>query len=35
VLGTREMGALIADLVENAGSGAPREAARAVPKGVA
>jgi len=35
VLGTREMGALIADLVENAESGAPREVARAVPKGVA
>ena len=34
VLGTREMGALIADLVENAESGAPREVARAVPKGV-
>jgi 3-isopropylmalate dehydrogenase len=35
VLGTREMGALIAYLVENSESGAPREAARAVPKGVA
>ena len=34
VLGTREMGALIADLVENAESGAPREVARVVPKGV-
>ena len=34
VLGTREMGALIADLVENAESGAPREVARAAPKGV-
>jgi 3-isopropylmalate dehydrogenase len=35
VLGTREMGALIADLVENSGSGVPREAARAVPRRVA